>query len=121
MHILPILKLLCNPFSFNSADWYNSYYSKAQLKKFVKWGEKCLLKDQNLAANFDRENKQDGEKCPSPLLFHPSLVLHHVQLYNCTGHEIPVDCILPLIPRLSYVQNAEALTHFMHLLRRYLF
>jgi len=34
------------------------------------------------------------------------------------GHDIPVDCILPLIPRLSYDKHAEVLTHFMHLLRR---
>ena len=35
------------------------------------------------------------------------------------GHDIPVDCILPLIPRLSYDKHAEVLTHFMHLLRRF--
>jgi len=34
------------------------------------------------------------------------------------SHEITVDSILPLIPRLCYEQHAEALTHFMHLLKR---
>jgi integrator complex subunit 3 len=29
-----------------------------------------------------------------------------------------VDCILPLIPKLSFQDNAEALTHIMLLLRR---
>jgi len=38
------------------------------------------------------------------------------QLLN--SHDIPIDCIMPLIPRLSYHEHAEALTHFMHILRR---
>jgi hypothetical protein len=38
------------------------------------------------------------------------------QLLN--SHDIPIDCILPLIPSLSYQEHAEALTHFMHILRR---
>ena len=35
-----------------------------------------------------------------------------------SGHEIPVDCIMPLIPKLSYSSHAEALTHIMIMLKR---
>lgn len=35
-----------------------------------------------------------------------------------SGHDLPVDCILPLIPKLSYDHHAEALTHIMILLKR---
>lgn len=35
-----------------------------------------------------------------------------------SGHDLPVDCLLPLIPKLSYDNHAEALTHIMILLKR---
>ena len=35
-----------------------------------------------------------------------------------SGHDLPVDCILPLLPKLSFDNNAEALTHIMILLKR---
>ena len=33
-----------------------------------------------------------------------------------SGHDLPIDCILPLIPKLSFDADAEALTHVMILL-----
>ena len=35
-----------------------------------------------------------------------------------SGHDLPVDCLLPLLPKLSYDSHAEALTHIMILLKR---
>jgi len=35
-----------------------------------------------------------------------------------SGHDLPVDCLLPLLPKLSYENHAEALTHIMILLKR---
>jgi len=35
-----------------------------------------------------------------------------------SGHDLPVDCILPLIPKLEYDKHAEALTHIMIQLKR---
>ena len=37
---------------------------------------------------------------------------------NILGHDLPVDCIIPLIPKLTYDDHAEALTHIMVLLKR---
>ena len=39
-------------------------------------------------------------------------------LINFLGHDLPVDCIIPLIPKLTYDDHAEALTHIMVLLKR---
>jgi len=38
------------------------------------------------------------------------------QLLN--SHDIPIDCLLPLIPTMNYEEHSEALTHMMHILRR---
>ena len=35
-----------------------------------------------------------------------------------SGHDLPVDCVLPLIPKLSYDQHAEAISHIMLRLKR---
>merc|ERR1719336_3265843 len=35
-----------------------------------------------------------------------------------SGHDLPVDCFLPLIPKLDYEKHAEALTHIMIQLKR---
>ena len=38
--------------------------------------------------------------------------------FSSTGHDLPVDCILPLIPKLTYTKHSEALTHIMIMLKR---
>ena len=34
------------------------------------------------------------------------------------GHDLPIDCVLPLIPKLDYNKHAEALTSIVLLLKR---
>merc|ERR1712061_65205 len=35
-----------------------------------------------------------------------------------SGHDLPVGCLLPLVPKLSYDQHAEAISHIMLRLKR---